>query len=351
MLIPPDVTANWDQFVAECCAGSLPFESPDEVQRAISTLRRMWPERLDEIQAQGDGPAGMGPAIALGQDLGRCEFLAGFPAILARLRGGEKAAMAEIEVASAFVTHGLVFELEPPLAGKTLDSVVRIGSDAVYVEVIAPETSEAMIEAYRDLKDVAVAIVQRRAGVHVDVLLAADPQANKQRILAATGSLPADGWIRRLPDVGLAFATPIASGPMTIPPRIKSPETAPTLYNFHARVEQKTCTSATVASPMQDERATRLLTAELHHFSKTECNALIVCVTNVPGGLTWWEPLVRRWFQPQRNTRVGAVVLYDAAVVGSPMHVSRRWRVIENAYALRPIPQAFLDALRGMGDS
>lgn len=350
MQIPQDLVANWDAFIAECCEGSVPSESPDDVRSAISAVRRLWPEYLDEMESLGTGPAMAAPLIALGLDLARCEHRAGFAAILTRLRGGEEPARAEIEVASAFASRGLDFDLEPPLNGKTLDSVVRIDGVNVYVEVIAPETSDAMAQTYQALKEVAVAVVQRRAGVHVDLRLDAEPEASLHRVIAAVDALPADGWIRRVTDLGLACATPSRIGPLTIPPRIESDGKAPMLYNFHARVEASLNTSATVAHPMRDERVKSLLYKELKHFTKSECNALVVCVTNVPGGLTWWGEFVQRWFQPDQNTRIGAVILYDSATIGTPMGVHRRWRVFENPHAVRPLPAAFLAATRALDD-
>ena len=351
MQIPQDVVASWDSFIAECCEGSLPAESPHEVQIAVSALRRLWPEYLDQLGPQGTGPALIAPAIALGLDLARCEHRPGFDAILKRLRGGEKPAQAEIEVASAFASRGLVFDLEPPLNGKTLDSVVRIGATNVYVEVIAPETSDAMMQAYAALKDAAVAIVQRRAGVHVDVLLLEiEPEADLQRVVLAADTLPADGWVRRIAHVGLAAARPSPAGAVMIPPRIQSDGTAPVLYNFHARIQANLNTSATVACQMHDERVKRLLYNELHHFTKSECNALVVCVTNVPGGLTWWGEFTQRWFRPDQNTRIGAVILYDSATVSAPMGIHRRWRAFENPHAAKPLPADFLSAIRSLED-
>lgn len=349
MLIPDDLLTNWNQFIAECCDGSVPSEPPEMVQQAINTVRRLWPEHLEAMAPLGTGPAVAAPLIALGVDLMRCEARPGFAAILARLRGGEKPARAEIEVASAFAGGGLVFDLEPSLNGKTLDSVVRIDGADIYVEVIAPETSSAMANAYEALRKIAVVVVQHRAGVHVDVQLEEEPEASREAVVAAVSSLPADGWIRRVKGVGKLCAAPIPNGPVSIPPRIASDGNAPLLYKFHARMEAAICTSATIAYAMHDERVKSLLYKELKHFTKGECNALVVCVTNVPGGMTWWGDFAKRWFRPDQNTRIGAVILYDSVSV-APMAVHKRWRVIENPYALKPLPSSFLGALRDLDE-
>jgi len=52
MSIPQDIAANWPEFVAEWCQGIEPVEGPSEVQRAFDALRRLWPEALQQIEAQ-----------------------------------------------------------------------------------------------------------------------------------------------------------------------------------------------------------------------------------------------------------------------------------------------------------
>ena len=61
-------------------------------------------------------------------------------------------------------------------------------------------------------------------------------------------------------------------------------------------------------------------------------------------------PMAERWFQPTRNTRVGAVILYDAATIANPIAVRQRWRVIANPHARRPIPPEFLQTLQQLHD-
>ncbi len=110
-------------------------------------------------------------------------------------------------------------------------------------------------------------------------------------------------------------------------------------------------TTATVRLPITDERAHRLLSRELSHFSPTERNILAICTTEVPGGMKWWWPLVLRWFQPRRNRRVGGIVLYDGAAILNPQYAIREgWRVIENPYAYKPVPRSLLNAAIGALD-
>jgi hypothetical protein len=53
MSIPPNIAANWPEFVAEWCLGIEPVETPSEVERSFDALRRLWPEFLNQLEVRG----------------------------------------------------------------------------------------------------------------------------------------------------------------------------------------------------------------------------------------------------------------------------------------------------------
>ena len=59
--IPPNIDANWYQFVTEWCLDVEPEESPSEVQRAFDALRRFWPEVVEDLEIHRDAA----PAVRL----------------------------------------------------------------------------------------------------------------------------------------------------------------------------------------------------------------------------------------------------------------------------------------------
>ena len=131
-----------------------------------------------------------------------------------------------------------------------------------------------------------------------------------------------------------------------IGPRIHNPDPRPAVaVGRVAREEDGIYTSATVRLPTTDERVHRLLSGELQHFSSEERNMLVINVGAVPGGIKWL-PLIERWFQPTRNRRVGAVVLFEQPLDGTPLAIRQHWRVSENPYAYAPIPSALTYAIR-----
>jgi hypothetical protein len=93
MPIPHNIAAQWSEFVAEWCLGIEPIEPPRDVERAFAALRKLWPEFLDQLEAQAaQGSRGVSivvPAITLGLTLAACEPLSGFDPIMARVRRGK----------------------------------------------------------------------------------------------------------------------------------------------------------------------------------------------------------------------------------------------------------------------
>jgi hypothetical protein len=357
MPIPQNITAQWSDFVAEWCLGIEPVEAPREVERAFDVLRRVWPEFLNELEAQGEQGSRdismIAGAITRGLMLVACEPLSGFDRVMDRLRGGEMSALAELEFAAALVRCGLTPALEPQIGSKTLDCSVGVGSARVYVEVIAPEQAAGIKDAYATLQRMATEIVERTMGIRTEVLLLDEPGDRFDAILTAvTATLP-DGRVHGVEDIARVRRDFLGPQPPNIGPLITDLDPYPVIAVSHTRGGGGALsTSATVRLKMADERAHRLLSKELSHFSPKERNILAIRVTDVPGGMRWWWPLALRWFQPSRNRRVGAVILYDkVTVAGPPYAIRQRWRVIENPYAYMPVPRSLINAIGALDES
>jgi hypothetical protein len=111
-------------------------------------------------------------------------------------------------------------------------------------------------------------------------------------------------------------------------------------------------TAAIVRMSITDERAYRLLRKELSHFSPTERNIIVIRTTEVPGGMKRWGQSALRWFQPGRNRRVGAIILYEKVATWDPQYAVRQYgQVIENPYAYMPIPRSLYNAIWALDES
>ena len=356
VLIPPNIAAHWYEFVAEWCLGIEPEATPSEVERAFDALRRLWPEYLNELEVQGaQGHRGISmivPAVVRGLTLAACERLDGFDAIMARLRRGERAAMAELQFADALVKCGFLPVLEPKLGLKTPDCLVRIGTKRVYAEVIAPEQAAAVKDAEATLQRMATELVERTTGTRTEILLSEEPGARYDAILDAVDATLPDGRVHDIEATAKVRRDFLGLLPPNVGPLINDLDQSPKIGVASARVGGGAIsTSVTVRQTITSERVHGLLTKELSHFSKTERNIIAVRVTEVEGHIRGWVPLVLRWLQPKRNRRVGAVILFDqGAVMGPPFTIRQRWRVIENPYAYVSVPRSLLNAISALDE-
>ncbi len=166
-------------------------------------------EYLSAVEASGSrGIETVAPVISLGLTLAACESLSGFESVLTRIRGGEKSSLVELEFAAALVRSELTPELEPPYGSKVLDCSVQIGSERVFAEVIAPETSDPIKEAETEIQRISDAVIEQSPGTNTEILLEGEPGYRFDSIIASATAVPLDGavhyvegvgWFRRVP--------------------------------------------------------------------------------------------------------------------------------------------------------
>ena len=171
-------------------------------------------------------------------------------------------------------------------------------------------------------------------------------------MIDAAVQTPADGWVRSFPKLGmLCRVVPWDGKPPTLNFQIEQPSAQQLiLWRSHMRVRSDGTTTAVIGHPIEDERIHRLLSAELHHFPKETCNVIVICVTHAPAGTPWWSALIQRWFQPSRNTRIGAVAIYRSALATGPTRVRQLWCVHKNPFARNSVPDKLIEALRALDD-
>jgi len=297
-------------------------------------------------------------AIDVGLTLAACESLSGFGPVMDRLRRGEESALAELQFAHAVIRCGFTPILEPRLGSKVLDCSVDIGSERVFVEVISPERAAGLKNAEDTLFSLATEIVERTGGTRSEILLSTEPEAQFEAIVTAVTSAQPDGSVHNVEGIGWVRRDFLGPQPPNVGSLIYNPDPRPVLAVGRTAVDQRvvegpTFTSATVRLPITDERAHRLLSNELRHFSSEEQNILAVRVSNAPGHMKGWRPLALRWLQPSRNRRVGAIILFEQvqeATTHSPAVIRQRWQVIENPYAYKPIPRSLVTAISALDE-
>ena len=290
----------------------------------------------------------------MGITLLRCEGLQRFDAVFSRAKKGDKSALSELTVAANLAEVGFPPILEPPLNNNVLDAVVNVGSEKVYIEVINPELSAVMQDAYSGMKNLAERLLDDNFDlpvVTIDVFLLVDPSpANCATISHLLRHLPRTGFqvIFEIPEVAVVRFDTSGQTPSAFEP-MPNPLDLPVLVSNSFTLGPSRNARANVRYYLRDERAERLLKGEAHHFSKDEMNILVMDLSHIPIGIRKWSPLIERRFQPRLNRRFGAVALFDNphAVVGS----QRRWKVLCNEHAYHPIPIRLLHSLEALDGS
>ena len=349
--LPSELGSDWDTFVTDWCLGIPPVLSPNEVVQALDTLKRLLPIRFEKLCLNTDrGLSVVLPFIDLGSVITACEELPGFHKLLSRLEMSDSSAVSEARYAATLVHGGCIPELEPQVGTGLVDTAIDWKGDRIYSEVISPERAKAIVAAHADVQSLAGALCGAISGIMVEVLLHCDIGPDTlTRILDTLHDLPAG-----VPRIVEGFAT-IVQQPGVVPPVVSpslpSPDITPVLAAAVARVEGLQATVGIVRMPLLDARVRRLLSAELHHFSRDARNILAIDISGVSIGPKNWAPLIQRSFQPNQNRRIGAVVFFSRRLVGIPLATRQIWAIVANEHAYCPIPRAFLDKLLSFDES
>jgi hypothetical protein len=346
MSLPPLFGATWEEFLENWCLGNVPSDHPETVASALSTLCRLWPDRVAAMAGKGlRGLMVVSPAVENGLVLSACESLHGFQNVLRRLKTGEKSAYAELTFAARLIRAGFTPTLEPPLGSGSLDTLVPLDEGPVYCEVKAPETSEAIEDIKAAAARLAGILRDQNPGKRVEVLFTDDiDETAASKVAAAVRLHPMSDSVWFFNTTAL-ISTKLMGDDPNVGPTIPSPEAAAIIGAAQGSLVNGVRTAGIVRVPVTDARAKRLLYGESHHFSRDHMNLLVMDVSNCVTSLKAWEKLIENCLQPTQNRRFGAVILYFAGVGGDKMTPRQEWRVIRNPYAYKPLPEALLEGI------
>ena len=346
--IPALFGSSWQQFVDEWCLGTPPSTAPDECVRALAALVVHWPERAQGLATGAiRGLSVIANAIDAGLILADASRLAGAEPVISRLRSGERGSLSELTVGSALVRLGFQPAFGVAAGTKVPDLALTIESTTTFVEVIAPDRADIVKRFTDRIGEVASSVLAFSSNANVELFLDSDPD---ELDIATLATVIADAAfsddVQSVSSVGRFLKRPY-SFPPVVSPAVPNKTSGTVLGVARAVVNGDHTTGALTAvrAVVFDGRARRILAAELHHFTKTNPNVLIIDTGGVAGGIHDWAPSIERCFQPAQNTRISAVVLYFTGVMGNPAQTHRVWRVLINPHAVNPIPGALVEAL------
>lgn len=247
---------------------------------------------------------------------------------------------AEVHVIAHLVRESTAVELFPEITtGRVPECRFRVDGEWVYVEVSRRAISEVRQRCERVLASVALAAAYAVSGAHGKVALLREPGTDElQRII---------NWLRTihtpegstLDDLAFFYADSFES-PTSADDVIAQKITGPPEFLTHIADQM---TKGTACIGVSDVAAQSALEAEAAQLPRDAPGIIFLDLTSVIGTYRRWSPLIRRRLQPNINTRIGSVVVYERLRgVHGP---TKAGEVLLNEHARCPLPDGVTSIL------
>jgi hypothetical protein len=353
---------TWEMIRDEWLCGSVVDTSPAEVLSAFDLCEELL--GLEWVQSQGlhggarvTGSHPVAAVISMGKRLAAVRNAFGLDTLLHKIRSGDESARAELTAAYLCMPVGF-----PVVVGFGVATTVgnrervpdfrlrRENDPWVYVEVTAPDTSEAQRQAQALLHQLSVALVDIPLGSMAEVMIRRDPSEEEMAdILNALRAQARGGGRsqRDLPGLALILVGHGQPGQIVLDdhgepnvPRIGVVATS--------RLEGEARKHLALRYAFSDQRAEAFLTSEARQLPHGTPGLVMVNVARASGAFKTWEPLLVRRLQPRQHTRVSGIALFTSGMW--PLPGGEAWvpwtLVLENPHAANPAPRWLLDRLR-----
>jgi hypothetical protein len=337
------------EFKKNWCLGQ-PLPIPDErAWDALGELESLWPESLKDFLQKGvSGILSVAPLVHIGLLFAACKNLEGFNGVLRRVKTGQHSGLSELTLAAGLIKAGYDPTLEPELNEKMLDARISVDGRPIYFEAVAPERSDEFVEVIKGATLLAEGLVKQIGFKSLELNMACEPAdvstGTQQEIVGLVHS--GDTLEKEISDKIF-----LRSGPfnpvITITPFHWKLD-APILGTNRSIVSNAGGSAVTVRFPFGDNRAQRLMEAETHHFSRDEINSLVMDLSRVQSGFDWWEPLIKRRFQPNINTRFGGVIFFREGFFVHDANMMNDWHVLPNPHAIHKLPEELMGRIAGL---
>ena len=265
------------------------------------------------------------------------------------IRRGDRSLIAEAEAIRLVLRLDPTaqVELEPEIqSGRRPDfRVRRPGEGWVYVEVTSPEKSDAQrrVEAAIErLVNAPEATETTRFAI--EVFLAREPDdldvARIEQALLALQGLAESDKVDLEDGLGTIFYEPTATAEFVVDDHGRDPVPRLSTIGF-AGIGDDVLRRIAVRIPFADGRAEVFLATEARQLPMGEPTLIMVQLGRAAGGWRSWEPALRRRFQRNQHTRVGAVCLFGTAITPNdegPLVMADEARIVENPHASTGLP-------------
>jgi hypothetical protein len=341
--IPQEFGGSWAAFCKQWCPeGSLGY-SADEVSRGLTTLKRLWPEKLTENVGQGRRGTWV-PTISTeaGLLLAVSEHAKYFCGVLDRLKAGQRSAYSELVVGWALRALGYDPQFESG-EGEP-DLLCEIDAALVAFEVYAPEDSQASQSQQALVKTLEKAISDAISNSRVEIgILESTHESDIPSAVQAIRNGPALVWTR--------------VGDWAQFRRTDEGQTLPSMFDG-AGAQVRVVGDTDVKGPGKsvvirweriDARARLSLERKRAQVREGMRNVVVIDVCAVGGIADWPEAIAQ--LPGADFDKISAVFFFDQSCLGPPERVCRRWRIVDNPCALLPLPGELLSGIQSLDES
>lgn len=316
--LPDALGGSWLQFVEIWCGGHAPgFESAVAID-ALKVVGELWPESIS-------GTRGLYPAcglIELGRWMSAVRNCEGFDALLPRLKRQDQGAHAELIVAGSLIRSGLRVRLDVPCQNHILDLAVEDSSGPVFVEVTAPLVSDSLEAQQRLIHKLMLRLGSSTECFSVFIEFTED--VTQELVEAVLAQLPTDES-REWKSAG-----------------------STRFRRWPSPLEQR---EFGIDWPNIDVRTERIVHEKSKQLAKDTANVIAIDMTSLGASVSEWLASIRRLFQPAKNRRIGAIVLFQSFFSPVLDRGYRLWWVVENPHATHPIPGSTIRAFRRLDET
>jgi hypothetical protein len=342
--IPSEFGGSWAAFCEHrgCPDGVLAY-SPAEISRALSVIKRLWPEKFALTANQSaQGTATVVPEIETGLLLAVCETAKYFRGMLERLKSGQRSAYSELVLVAALRRLGYDPQFEGAGGGKP-DAECLVEGAPISFEVYAPGRSYASQEKQELVRQLREAVGRGLSKCRVEIEIHESfCKDDICQVVEAVQSTAPGTWscigdwarIRRI-DCG-----------QDLPPTFDGEGARLIIGGDVAR--QGDSTGVIVRWEDDDIRAERALQEKRRQVADSVANVIVINVSAVGGVGEWPEQVAK--LPGSDYEKIGVIAFFDQGSSGPPEAIRRRWRIVVNSRAHIAVPEALLCGLESLDD-
>lgn len=341
--IPVEFGGSWNTFCREWCPdGSLGY-GPEEISRGLTSLKRLWPEKLAEnIGRGGRGTWTAAISVETGLLLAVSEGVKYFRGVHDRLKRGQRSAYSEL--VAGWALQKLGYEPQFESGDGEPDLMCEVEGTPVAFEVYAPDDSAISKNRRELINKLQQALTDAISNSRVE--LGVLEEFDDSHIAIAVQTIlqsPSQQWI----SIGdWARFRRIDEG-QTLPPTFDGNGAQ---FKVAGDSERKgPGKSAVIRWENVDTRAQHALERKRGQVRHSVQNVVIIDACAV-GGIGEWPEVIAK-LPGTDFAKIGAVIFFDQGCLGPPERICRRWRVVKNPSASMQIPGTLLSAFESLDES